>query len=268
MNKEADEICNAVLDDDREWNTSVISPRSQPTTTEQTLQSILKLLQQQRRPTIRTLPAVLRNEWSAFVTLLLMRYKEDPDKTRMMFLIAPHLITLNRKPWIGCRDDFAFTRTHLIALRTPEYLDDTIHTLLETLQKQEKPTKTQKGSGLNKSQITAYVKAGLFSKIWETNDQYDIAKPTLENVELIRKGFPQADLPPELPVHPTHTVSLKYLDIRCMVRKLKKGKAVGLSGWCRELLEPVISAVTPTERREEIVARSTPKSPLPFFFFF
>ena len=255
INIEADELCNAILDG-RVANDGLRSRQHAPEITVQILFETLVGLANKRRTTIRSLPMELAKVWQTFIYGLLTRYKKlEKLRTRLIFFIAPHLITVGRKSYIG-QADFANTRTHLMMLLRPEYLDDVIMKLwTEVTAGPEQRETTTRGNRqeLSSAQIRSYCCRGIAHKCWETSD-ICIADNSPENVKRIQAGIPQADLPMPCQVGPKNDVDIKYADVRQAIKKMKNGKTPGVSGWCRELLYPVACLQTPHTVQEALTS--------------
>jgi hypothetical protein len=84
----------------------------------------------------------------------------------------------------------------------------------------------------------------LYAKCYEAKDVF-IPVSSDEVLTKISDGLPQAALPMPLPILPDDVYHVNFAEVRTAFRKLRKGKACGLSGWNRELLFPIVSYPPP-----------------------
>jgi hypothetical protein len=244
LNVEADELCNAILDKEAP-DTTKRSTANRVTASVELLNELLRMLQDKRVPTIRTLPHQLAKHWRTFIHFLVDRYRTESDqqdrlRLRLIFMIAPHLLTVNNTVnYIRGRADFVALRVHLIMLLKPAYLDDCIYSLRDRITKHRHPARSSEPALLKPSQIQSFCARGMYAKCLGEGDA-TIAEFNDTNVETIRKGFPTADLPPHIDPNPRFKADVTFKRLRDAVKSMKNGKATGLSGWCRELLYPVV----------------------------
>lgn len=241
LNREADELCNAALDQ-REPNPNVKSETcANPVSTEQLLR-ILEQLSQVRRRTPRRLPDQLAKIWASFVFDIIIGYDRDPVRSRLLFLIAPHLVNVGMFPYVGGRSDFVEYRRHLHSLSNEVYLNEQLRFLAEELTNPPTPSSRPQNSPseLSETHLQSLCARGEYSKCYEEKTT-SIAPFNDEVAAKIKSGIPDAGLPRPIDVLPNDAHEVTFAEVREAMRKLKRGKACGHSGWNRELLFPVLA---------------------------
>ena len=198
------------------------------------LSQIVVKLSEKRHPTIRHLPNDISTVWGGFIWDIVSL--EDKDRARLLFIIAPHLLTTGRCPRIEGRSDFKSFRRHVQLLRHSEYLEETINELSREIDTLEPaPRINQNNEKLTPSQIKSYIRRGEFSKCYEVKD-IKIAECTPETIQKVGEAFPQATLPQPVPENASLTCIFTFSDLLNAYRRLKVCKSPGLSGWTKELL--------------------------------
>lgn len=244
-NREADELCNAILDG-RTPDESVRSPVTPPPFRYDDLGEILELLQKQRRATLKTLPNQLQPLWAAYLFSLVTDYDTDPLRTRLIFLISPHLVSVGMFPFVQGKADFRAYRMHLLMLQDKNYLHQTLSSLLQDLRspspEQRKPN--TRGAPTSR-QVQAMCAMGTHAKLHrETN--VGIATFSQEITDKIAASFPKRQTPSPLQRTEGEVEVISFADIKLAWRKLRIAKAPGLSGWTKELLAPLIANPPPS----------------------
>ena len=238
-NQEADEFCNAALDK-RKLNKTIQSPQSHVKIHDEDLMQIVELLPNAHHPTIKLLAHELNKMWAAFIHSILVD-TDDAFRARLLFYIAPHLLTTGRKPFIQNRQDFRKFRTHIHMLQDPQYLAETIRRLKEELEGPlQQPTQAT-NKEKSKEEILSLCKRGLFSKpLKQTKTQP--ADMTEENVKKVAQSFPQADPPTPFDIPAAEVVSIDFDQILRATLKLAAGRSPAFTGWTKELLQPCLTA--------------------------
>ena len=134
-NKEADELCNAVLDD-RPPNFDIHSQIIELPSFED-IKNLLTLLTQRRLPTLRRIPRDLEAPWAQTVARILEQ-QVSSEMRRFMFLLLPHLLSLETLHISG-RTTFKILRAHINMLSNPNYLASSIFELRARLRQEPTP---------------------------------------------------------------------------------------------------------------------------------
>jgi ribonuclease HI len=243
LNCEADELCNAALDG-RGPNRSIRSNQvDAPAYNKMT--EILDMLANSRRPTVRRIPRTLESSWVAACHSILQT-SSIPRVQRALMLMLPHLLSI-RMTRIANRTSFKIFRDHINLLQDRSYLHSVIHELHARLRQPYTPTPSSTPSSTNNdaARNASLVRQELYSRLLKVDD-ITVAPPTAENKAKVSELFPAGTLPP--PLHEYAPAELSFGDVMLAIKKLKKGKTPGLTGWTRELLSGIIFACTPHHR--------------------
>jgi len=230
-NREADELCNAILDD-RTPNSEIVSQMSTIPLSRQIVHQVIASILKYKRPTIRTLPLTLAKLWTSFILQILSLYPTDPILSRSLFWIAPHILSA-AGTLLENRSDFKALRTHLVLLQNSDYLSNTLQIMADAL-----PRSHSKSPVSVETRIRTLCSRGLFSKCIESSDT-SIAPFSSKIADSMRAFFPEAPLPPTLLQKEGTEGLLTFGNISVAIHRSKRGKAPGISGWTRELIFPI-----------------------------
>lgn len=245
QNREADQLANCAFSSTAP-DTSVRSAFTSALR-DADIQQALSVITQRRLPVIKTLPLSLQPLWCSTVFSIL-RNTQNPTQQRAMFILCPHLLSLNFKG-LRNRKDFSSLRDHILLLQQMHYVADCVERLCGKLNED-----LDVGLCLNpissRTKTHTLVQRGLFHKCIADNET-SIASftPTIHNS--LTKLFPTSQLPTPIPVLPDCLNLFSFGEVLSAARRLRRGKAVGLSGWSRELLLPILKC-TPTPLQETI----------------
>lgn len=237
LNKEPDELCNAVLDD-RPVNTNIRSQPAAAVNLESLAQQVLRALSRRRIKLLRTLPDSLHEQLSIAMTAIAARY--EVNLAFDLFLCIPILISTNVVT-LNSRDAYKKLRFHLTLLPQPVYLAEQLRIALEGCTANQHPTHLRSESTAaerandDEKRYTTMCKRGLHSKILGQKATQIADATDVRVQQLLDSLYPQAELPPRLP-HEDHFVELSFNDVKRAITKCKRGTAPGLLGWTRELL--------------------------------
>jgi ribonuclease HI len=245
-NKEADELCNAILDD----CPPNLGIRSQPIELPslESMRALLTSLTKRRLTTLRYLPRSLQAPWAMTVATIL-DHQLSSEMRRITFLLLPHLLSLRTLHTSG-RSSFKLLRTHINMLSDPNYFACSICDLRARLEQAPKPYHPQEESEEREGRrISTLIKQEQYAKALRSNEVYP-ASPAGFNTSTLDALFPASTLPEPLPQQPFY--ELVFGEVKLAAKKIKKGKAPGLTGWTRELLFPILD-YAPTDTRPHIV---------------
>ena len=234
LNKEADELCNCVLDN-RPPNASICSLVVTPLQLDDFLR-LLSLLTTRRLPTLRRIPRGLEAPWAITVATLL-NIQPTLQMRRIVFLILPQLLSLEMTNCFG-RHSFKILRNHINLLSDPNFFQSCVKELMAKLQQDPQPPsvreKTVEGE---KKRISSLVRQELYARTLSPDDVQP-ANPHTTPHSLVNRLFPYDNLP--VPIPDPDFVSVIFGEIIIAAKKIKKGKSPGLTGWTRELLLPTL----------------------------
>ena len=236
LNKEADELANAAIEE-RKPNEAINSDACITGTLEEAINALAEQLTTRRRRTIRSLPPELHRAWSSVVQTLLTVNVSDRTK-RILILIAPHILSAYQSS-VNNRSFYKKIRSHISLLAGQQhYLLAVIKDIIG-----ETPAEQNVTYSLDTTKrIAALAALGLHNKIIRDETTYIPQMDGTEGQAVMKRlqaMFPTADLPECLPEVPH--IQVEWSDIVGAMWKLKKGKAVGSSGWNRETLNCLIS---------------------------
>lgn len=238
-NRRADEIANAVLDE-REVDTNVANSTGLETVNISNLHKLLIRLTNRRIRFVKHLPPALNQLLVAFVQSIMLRYDSERSTLRLLFICVPAIISMYNQN-IESNEDFKFLRAHLHLLQEPEYLANCIHELCNDT---SIPDKVHKAAE-EKHRIMSLCRKGVFHKCIRDDAMYIDHDPTPETLDIVRASFPSDTLPPPLVADSfENTQSISGPELFRSWRRLKRHKAATLSGWSRELLHPIMAALS------------------------
>lgn len=245
LNREADELSNAALDD-RLPRPEITSDETASITNSELLEMVEKL-RETRFPTIRTLPDDLAETWKITCSQILeaMNNENNREKYSIVFLILPLLLSCYGSR-IGSKEDFKKLRHHITLLRQDTYR---VHCLIELQSKVPAQPASLKEPASEEKIIDTLCSRGLHTKVFNVFDKSTEVRPHDEqSIERMQHFFPQdQELPKRLPPSPPHAVKpIEFGRIKHAVRKMRRGKSPGWSGWTRELIWPLIASRLPS----------------------
>lgn len=237
-NKEADELCNAALDQ-RPINMDVRSPTTIHEVSVDSLIDALQVCMKRRIRAPRTLSMSLVKPWIQFLQSIIMI--ENLTKARLLFWLAPLLLSVATQD-IKSSSSFKAVRRHLEMLQDRTYLASCVAALATD---DQQPTQTSPSTTNASQRFHTMVKRGLFLKAIESSN-IKIAEPSPEVDAKLISLYPQNDLPPTIAPAPGYdSYSISFAGLATSLRRLKSGKSPGFSGWTRELLWPLFQSTTP-----------------------
>ena len=233
-NVEADELANSALDG-RLPDPTRRSDHLAATSVD-VLDDIVRRLRTRRLTTLRSIPARLLYAWKATFSHVVRSFP-NPVERRYVIIMLPHLISLRRSA-IHDEEDFALVRDHITLLAQDDYLRQAISELHAKLNADPIAAAERPPHQVSSRRAKTLVKLGLFSKVLQDDDSTP-APCTEENVSKIMKMFPQHELPAPLPT-PEAPFAVTLGETLNAIRRLRRGKCPGLSGWTKELLSPCV----------------------------
>ena len=237
MNVEADELANAALDE-RQPRAEIRSKSMQKFEQFQ-LAEIVRMLRQKRLATLRSIPNSLTDTYKATIRHIVRSCMSlAPEWAPYIISFLPHLISLHRSTIMN-NDDHKTLRTHLLMLQEDAYLQHSLqqlHAKLSSDQHEDPRAPTPE-----ERRLATFVKLGLFGKVLQDNDASPA--PTDGDVEQIKHKlndlFPPAPLPTPLACD-NHVTPVTVGEMLLGVKRLRRGKAPGITGWTKELLSPAV----------------------------
>ena len=135
--------------------------------------------------------------------------------------------------------DFRDVRAHIASLRDETYL-------LQSLADVLSPQAVTFQDVSEKRRIEVLAAHGVYGKILRDEDvSFFAPRNSDELADVFGSFFPQAQLPDELQLPSTTSVSITYADTVASIKRLGRGKACGPTGWCKELLLPLLHSPPP-----------------------
>jgi ribonuclease HI len=251
-NQEADEICNAVLDG-RSINGDVRSSPPTATINGELIARLLETAVLHRFPVIRKMPIMLQMNFNAFIYSILRNDHCQQADSRALFMVAPILASIDSCGRVRRgREEAKHLRQHLDMLAfSTEYLVETIQRIISV---RDQPPSTEPFSPQPRdpeARIRALASRGEFRKIIPDEDVI-LADPTDGVVmDKLRFMFPDQPLPSKLPEDRCRQ-TVTFTDIAAAMRRLKRAKSPGITGWTAETLRPVVFGA-PTHLHAAIV---------------
>jgi ribonuclease HI len=248
-NAEADELANCALDS-RPPNKSIVSTAVPPGSVEEELLGAASSILACRRRHIKVLPEELRTNWTAIVNTF-VNWPLQSFCRRLLILLCPTILSAYQHN-IGGRAGFKRLRTHISNLQHRPYLLQVLADI-----RGYRPTPVVDAVFFDKPRIKALCALGLHAKVIR-DDSITVADLDMHTPEgqarfnKINDMFPQRQLPETLPAQTP--VLLEWADLVDSMRKLKRGKAAGLTGWNRELLSSLIGSSANSTTKNLIVA--------------
>jgi ribonuclease HI len=244
QNREADQLANVAI------SKAAIDPNIKSdftyNLTSELLVNALAAINKRRHPTIRTLPASLTKLWAPTVAAVL-RHAPNPTHLRYVFLLLPHLLSIDTYNVRG-RQDFTKLRDHLLMLQDMQYVAQCCERLVHRGSDEGlRPRESNQSS--ERKRVHTLVQRNLLHKTI-ADDDITVAKSAQHLITQIENLFPQSELPDPLPISEDCYNDFLFGDILMATRRLGRGKGVGLSGWSRELLLPVLKAA-PVQLQEQ-----------------
>ena len=233
INKEADELANAALDNRAPRTVITSGDLNSSITTDLIIRCITKVCSVRLR-VLNHMPPNLDNEFIAFISSIEAKLFLSRSDKRMMFILAMHLISLNCSQ-LRSTDDFKHLRQHLMMLTDDIYLCQQLHVLAEA-----EPTVMEIPlTSFSAARILSLCKVGAFHKCIPRHGSTIETMPAPEIWTTIQQqAYPHVTkLPDELPCTP---FTPTWCEITTAFKKLKSYKAATLSGWSKETLYPLI----------------------------
>lgn len=237
-NRQADELCNARFDG-RDPNPLVQSSPAVPPQCEILLDKILARMCGVRFPCVRFLPLELALVWREVVYARCADESLPHPLRRKLFFVFPALLSVFSAS-LKNRSDFKKLRDHMCLLLVENYFLECL-VLLENRLGEAPPAGGQKPATSTQKRAETLAARGLFTKILPQGKGVSLLAP--EGLqERVRELFPQSPLPAPLPTPQGPPIELETSEIIEEIKKMKRGKSPGLSGWTRELLFPLVVA--------------------------
>lgn len=234
-NRCADELANAALDD----RLPNIALTNEVEMSQFSRDSLIKALEFVTVHRVRALKYIPRGLEPLFVQVCeAISTRDLPfEERRMLFIIVPHIIAIYTDH-INDKQLYKHLRQHLCMLSNEAYFNEHILQLSEQAIRQ---TARTGDDVMHPGRIMSLCRIGSFHKCLRTDDvviENDPSAATIETIE--SQAFKQRPLPPLL--KPTQTV-VTYGEVFAAFRKLKSHKGATLSGWTKETLYHVVTAV-------------------------
>lgn len=234
LNRAADELCNAALDD-RPVNKLITNTTSSPYSPA-TLVNAINNVTVHRFRAMTYIPQGLEPLFIAVVQSISTRFISDAEK-RSLFIILPHLISVYTRH-SNNHQVYKHLRTHLTMLTDEDYFNEHL-LIMSQAQPHQEPQMTVQAK--TPKQVVSLCRIGAFHKCIPSDDVTQVSDPTTEAIETMRKqGFPSQPLPPPLRVS---VVTTTHSECFSAFRKLKSHKSSTLSGWTKELLFHIVTNV-------------------------
>ena len=238
-NKEADELCNAALDD-RPAREDVKSCAQCDEISLSTIITAVISLCNFRRRTLRYLPQSLIKLWSSLAQDICTQWKAP--ESRLLYWLMPAVVSLNLERGIRNSSDFKHLRSHLVLLHNKAYFSECIQDLLSA-----QPHQIQQDSvaTAQRKVIETLCARGLHDRCVASSDVQIAA-----NTEMLKTAmdelFPEAELPETIPTSNVTMAecNVSFAQVYRAMRKLGRGKAPGLCGWTKELIQPIMTSPT------------------------
>ena len=245
LNREADELANAVLDC-RVTHTSVLSEQTSDIDTTHLPGLILRLLLERDHPVLHHIPDGLGLLYTSFAHRILERYDANPTLCRVTFLILPHIVSLHT-PVVQNNNDFKQLRSHLQLCQSTRYFDECLQVLHDILTNPPPPALARPSitpdqqKAQSAKRIAALCKRGIFHKCLPNDNSYIDYNPSPEILAKVQAIFLDVDDCPQNLQCPEmdNTQVLSFSDVKLRIRKLKKHKSPVFTGFTRETLFPI-----------------------------
>lgn len=257
-NKRADALANYALG--TPLDKSITDETTSADITEEKLEQLVLAIARRGKPprTIRTLPIVLAKQFAYFIGTILALTEGTPTRARLLFMLAPHLLSLHCRE-VKSRGDFKKVQSHLVLLSfslsaksCDNYLADCLDELRETLNAQNDDKKNSIPSDESK-RIHTLCSRGLFHKtIRDTNIQIALLDDRCKTK--LKSLFPQKELPQPISCPENHVSIVTFADVVRAIRRIKRGKSPGVLGWTRELLWPCLQGMMSTAQQGNALA--------------
>ena len=234
QNRASDELCNAALDQ-RPANTLITNTTSSPYSSV-TLNRCLQLITTRRIRTIRYIPRGLEIQFTAVIESITQRTVDAHEK-RIMFIILPHLLSFYTK---HCNNQqlYKHLRSHLSMLTDESYFNEHLLLLSELPDYIDDPSPPV---AMTPERVTSLCRNGAFHKCIQLHDVVVEDQPTAAILQRItEQAFQTQPLPTPLPTIHVSTTSAECFSA---FRRLKSHKASTLTGWTKELLYHVVTAI-------------------------
>jgi hypothetical protein len=203
------------------------------------LQEALACCSTKRLKAPRTLTLALSKIWAQFLQSILLLVERNENKARLLFWLAPALLAVGCKG-VQSRTDFKRVRNHIEALQGPAYLYQCVRAIIAMKNQPHEPATSAASEA---KRFHTMIQRGLFLKAIDTSD-VTLAPSNIDVDQKLQTYFPKRDLPPPIPVQPNYGIfTPNYGEIAKTIRRMKRGKAPGFSGWTRELIWPLFEDV-------------------------
>ena len=235
QNKEADELANAALDN-REPNPAVRSV-SITTVDINDLDEIVRRLREKRLATLRSIPQSLLQTYKATIQHILRTFQNfNPGALSRIIMCLPHLLSLGRSTIMN-NDDHRTVRDHLRHLQNDGYLRHAIIQFRDKLRASEH--EPPRPSSEHAQRLATFLKRGLFAKVLQDDDVFPADPADAPRLQQqLSDLFPQGELPE--PLQCDHPQPVTVSELLVGIKKLRRGKAPGITGWTKELLSPAV----------------------------
>lgn len=227
-NREPDELANALLDN--RPHAPVTSEVAVATLSPELLAKALAHVLQVRFRCFRSLPREIAPLWRSLIVHFVTA---PPPIDRLLFWLAPTLLSDGGTLLQG-RTDFKRLRTHVGMLHNDEYL---LQCVLNVMQRQPTHATRQPQSPLSPEAIHALCANGNAHRAIPDDSPISLHPTPLKHLPAL---FPQRALPDPLQPLVTHAASISWAELHAGVRKAARNRAAGFSGWCRELVTPLL----------------------------